>query len=97
MGLGVFQKKQNFPYENCTLDYDQEHRCPTYYGFQHGGSYSQYYIRMLSNWKNTKLVSFFSNFSVYPQKGQPYGPYGAYAYPGPYHYGSQYGLSYSQY
>jgi len=34
---------------------------------------------------------------VYPQKGQPYGPYGYAAYPGPYHYGSQYGLSYSQY
>jgi len=34
---------------------------------------------------------------VYPQKGQPYGPYGYAAYPGPYHYGSQYGLSYNQY
>ena len=34
--------------------------------------------------------------SVYPQKGQPYGPYGYAAYPGPY-YGSQYGLPYSQY
>jgi len=33
---------------------------------------------------------------VYPQKGQPYGPYGYPAYPGPY-YGSQYGLPYSQY
>jgi len=33
---------------------------------------------------------------VYPQKGQPYGPYGYAAYPGPY-YGSQYGLPYSQY
>merc|ERR1712051_505506 len=44
---------------------------------------------------NTKLVSLF--LFLYPQKGQPYGPYGAYAYPGPYHYGSQYGLSYSQY
>lgn len=38
-----------------------------------------------------------TTISVYPQKGQPYGPYGYAAYPGPYHYGSQYGLSYSQY
>ena len=35
---------------------------------------------------------------VYPQKGQPYGPYGYAAYPGPAaYYGSQYGLPYSQY
>ena len=34
---------------------------------------------------------------VYPQKQQPYGPYGYAAYPGPYYAGSQYGLPYSQY
>ena len=53
----------------------------------------------------------FWNFSVYPQKGQPYGPYGAYAYPQAAFpqaaypqagypmasYGSQQGLHYSQY
>lgn len=35
---------------------------------------------------------------VYPQKQQPYGPYGYAAYPGPAaYYGSQYGLPYNQY
>ncbi|CAB4054708.1 unnamed protein product [Lepeophtheirus salmonis] len=36
---------------------------------------------------------------VYPQKQQPYGPYGYAAYPGPaaQYYGSQYGLAYNQY
>ena len=42
------------------------------------------------------MIIFF--ISVYPQKGQPYGPYGYAAYPGPAaYYGSQYGLPYSQY
>jgi len=36
--------------------------------------------------------------AVYPQKQQPYGPYGYAAYPGPAaYYGSQYGLPYNQY
>ena len=38
--------------------------------------------------------------SVYPQKQQPYGPYGYAAYPGPAaasYYGSQYSLPYGQY
>lgn len=35
---------------------------------------------------------------VYPQKQQPYGPYGYAAYPGPAaYYGSQYGIPYNQY
>jgi hypothetical protein len=43
------------------------------------------------------------SFSVYPQKQQPYGPYGYAAYPGPAaaqqyaQFGSQYGLPYNQY
>ena len=38
------------------------------------------------------------SFPVYPQKQQPYGPYGYAAYPGPAaYYGSQYGLPYNQY
>ena len=44
-----------------------------------------------------RTISNYYPFAVYPQKGQPYGPYG-YAYPGPAaYYGSQYGLPYSQY
>ena len=68
-------------------------------------------FQLILRWNTFVILLLFSNFSVYPQKGQPYGPYGAYAYPQAAFpqaaypqagypmasYGSQQGLHYSQY